>query len=155
MSKIGKKISNKFWREVFCSVCYFMQGALYCVPENLVIAPLWDNPLITKNNKPLKKSSYPNLATKISTISEFYQLGSEIMLTRDELENKFELDIDQNTYIEFKYIILTARRSLGITDNTNIMTFLTSQPLLIKIANSVKKGCSAYYRLIRNKETSK
>ena len=139
LTNIGKKLKNKFWGEVFCSISYFMQGALYCVPENIVIAPLWNNPSITKNNKPLKESAYPNFSAKVSTISDFFHPGSSEMFTRNELENKFDILIDNNTYIEFKYIIQSARRRLGIADNSIIKTFLPNQPLLIKIATCVKR----------------
>ena len=30
LDRIGKKLKNWFWREVFCSVSLFMQGALFC-----------------------------------------------------------------------------------------------------------------------------
>ena len=155
LTTIGKKLKNKFWGEVFCSVSYFMQGAIYCLPENIVIAPLWNNPSITKNNKPLKGSAYPNLSTKITTISDFFHPGSANMCTKNELENKFNVVIDNNTYTEFKYIIQSTRRSLGIADHTDIKTFFPYQPLLIKIANSVKKGCSLYYKLIRKQKNLK
>ena len=52
LSFIGKKLKNNFWKQIMCSVSPFMQGALFCHPEKLVTAPLWDNPQITRNNKP-------------------------------------------------------------------------------------------------------
>ena len=45
---IGKKISNNFWKQIFCAVNNFMQGAIFCNPEKIIIAPFWDNPIIQK-----------------------------------------------------------------------------------------------------------
>ena len=72
LNDIGKKTSNNFWKDVFCSVTPFMQGALFSYPEKIISAPFWDNPCISRNNRAIKKSSFPNIAMKINTISDFY-----------------------------------------------------------------------------------
>ena len=54
LSNIGKKMSNKFWKEVFCTINLFMQGALFCYPDKILTAPIWDNPSILQNNKAVK-----------------------------------------------------------------------------------------------------
>ena len=60
LALIGKKIKNTFWKQIFSNVTPFMQGAIFCHPENISIAPIWDNPLFTRNNKLLKSTEYPN-----------------------------------------------------------------------------------------------
>ena len=45
---IGKKIFNNFWKQIFCAVTNFMQGAIFCNPEKTILAPFWDNPIIKK-----------------------------------------------------------------------------------------------------------
>ena len=64
LESIGKKLKNNFWSQVLGSTTPFMQGALFCHPEKIVIAPFWDNPSITKNNKPIKKSAFPTISKK-------------------------------------------------------------------------------------------
>ena len=145
-------MKNKFWKQVLCAVSPFMQGALFCHPEKLLIAPFWDNPNISRNNKPIKPSAFPNLSVKIKTMSDFYATGSGTMLTKTELENKYQVTISEENLIELHYIIKTARQSLGITDNTSIPTFLPFQPLLINILNLTKKGCSTYCKILKKKK---
>ena len=106
---IGNKIQCRFWKEIFISVNSFMQGALFCFPENLVISPFWENPSITRNNKVLKNSTFPNISSKIKTISDFFHPGSDVRLTRDELEQKYEVTISNETFYELHHIINIAR----------------------------------------------
>lgn len=87
----------------------------------------------------------------MTTISDFYQPGSSIFLTRAEMETRYEMTLNEETYIEFQYIFKTARRNLSIPDNVLIPTFRPFQPLLISIVNQVKKGCNVYYRFLRKK----
>ena len=58
LTKIGKKMSNLFWKDVLCSVTLFMQGALFCNPKKIFTAPFWDNLIIQQNNKAIKKTSF-------------------------------------------------------------------------------------------------
>ena len=150
-TNIGKKMKNNFWKGVFCSVDSFMQGAIFCNPENIFTAPLWDNPMIKRNNKPLKGNAFPILSSKLSTISNLYKPCTSTMLTRIELENSFDIAVNEETFIEFQYIIKTAIRSIGVQENFGIATFQPFQPLLISLVNSVKKGCNLYYKYIRKK----
>ena len=151
LNQIGKKFKNKFWKEVFCSVTSYMQGAIFCNPEKILVAPFWDNPTITRNNKPIRKTAFPAVSCKINTISDFYRPGSVIKLSKDELEDTFGVEISDEVFIELHYIIKTVFRSLGMRDICSVATFLPSQPLLINIANSTKKGCNVYTRLLRKK----
>ena len=151
LSFIGKKLKNQFWKQILCSVGPIMQGALFCHPENIVTAPLWDNPHILRNNKPLKRTFFPGLSEKITTISDFFHPGTNIYLTREEMEQKYTINMSNETFIEFQYIFKVARRNLGLNDEIIIPIFLPFQPLLIKIANLVKKGCNVYYKLLRKK----
>ena len=151
LEKIGKKFTNIFWKQVFCSVFLFMQGALFCYPEKLPMSPFWDNPSILQNNRPIKKTSFPNISTKIYTLSDFFVPGSCQMFSRDELENRYNTQISSDDFVEIKYIIKLAFRSLGLKDDHGICTFLPSQPLLINILNLSKSGCSLYSRLLKKK----
>ena len=73
---IGKRVHNLLWRDVLISVKTVMQGSLLSAPEKIVLSPLWDNPVITKNGKTLKPANYPVPADKICQVSDFFQLGT-------------------------------------------------------------------------------
>ena len=151
LSFIAKKIKNDFWKQVFLSVNPIMQGAIFCHPENLFIAPLWDNPQILRNNKPIKKSAFINLAERVNTMSDFYKQGSNLLLDRDDLSRKFDIILGEDAYIELRYIFKIAQQNLGINDTSLKSTFRPFQPLLIAIANQAKKGCNVYYKYLRKK----
>ena len=150
---LGKKMDKKFWKEIFCSVTPFMQGAIFCHPEMILTAPFWDNPTILRNNRAIKKSVFPNIAQKITTISDFYYPGSNILLTKHDLENRFDIVISENDYVELNHIIKVTLRSTGVHDNL-IKNVQPSRPLLINIANYRKSGCSMYLRFLKKKVDS-
>ena len=133
LDTIGKKIGNKFWKQVFCSVGLFMQGALFCYPEKLITAPFWDNPQITRNNRAIKKSTFPTLSHKINSIIDFYHPGTCTLYTREELMNTYNVLLTQETLTELHYIIKKAWRSLGLRENISFENTYPFQPFLINI----------------------
>ena len=146
---LGGKIKNNFWKQTLSSVTPFMQGALFCYPEKIVIAPIWDNPIVTRNNKPLKMSDFPGVSHKLYTMSDFYEPGTFHPYSRAEIETKYEININDATLLELHYIFKIARIKLGLGDIHSLPTFLPSQPLLINILNLNQKGCNVFYRLLR------
>ena len=88
-------------------------------------------------------------------MSDFYVSGSGTMLSKNELENKYQVMISEESFKELHYVIKTARQRLGIKDDSLIPTFLPFQPLLINIVNLTKKGCSTYCKLIKKKPNLK
>ena len=151
LNYIGKKLSNIFWRDVFCNITLFMQGALFCYPEKIITAPFWDNPSILQRNKAVKKSSFRNISTKIRTISDFYSPGTNQLYSKDQFESRYRLEISNEDFVELKYIIKVAFRKLGLGDDDNICNFLPYQPLLLNILNLTKSGCTAYRKLLKKK----
>ena len=141
---IGNKLKNQLWKTVFLTVAPIMQGAISCYPEKILFAPLWDNPLIVRNNRSLRKQDY-RLLSNIDTIADFYHPISGAVKTRDELEASMKCIIDNETYICFLYILNWAKRKIGLRDTTNLATQFPFQPLLIKILTFVRTGCSFYY----------
>ena len=114
LNVIGKKMTNKFWKQIFCSVELFMQGALFSYPEKIQIAPIWDNPLITRNNRAIKKSAFPTLSGKLITVSDFYRPGTGTLLAKAELERGFDIEVTEEDLIEMHFIIKQSRRNLGL-----------------------------------------
>ena len=148
----GKKLSNPFWKQVFSGVMSFMQGAVFCHPEKILIAPFWDNPMIKRNNKAIKSSTFPEISQKIKTISDFYKNGSSNKLSRVELENTFRVMISDETLIEMHFIIDTSFRALGLNVKNFKSPHLPCQPLLINVLNMSKKGCSVYSKFLKKKK---
>ena len=149
---IGKKMKNRFWSQVFKTIDPVMQGAIVCCPENISLTSIWDNPFVLKNEKPVKKVSYPSLSGKIKTMEDFYSPNTNTLMSKDEFERIHQITLDHQTFVEFNYIVKNARRRLGLMDTTRDAVYRPSQPLIIAIANSVKKGCNKYYSYIRRKD---
>ena len=146
---IGKKMHNKFWGEVLLSVAPIMQGAIFCNPEKIYQTTFWNNPKILKNNKSIKKSSFPEISDKIINISDFYKIGTNLMLTYEEFQSRHQLELSEDTFIELHYIVSSAIRSLGIVEYKLPRLELPQQPIIANIATLTVKGCNAYYKLLR------
>ena len=151
LSEIGKKCGNIFWKQIFCSAGDFMQGALFSIPENLIFAPFWNNSIIQKNRKALKTSDFPEIANKVSIVADFYHQNTGDLLSKRELEEKFECIISNESIVEIHYILNTTRARLGINNGKKLPFSRPIQPLLIKIINLTKKGCSSYGKLLKKK----
>ena len=149
---IGKKISNPFWKEVFTTIKPIFEGAIFCTPEKFMMLPFWDNPLIKRNNKAIKPRNFPLLEGIVQTIGDFYKLGETSLMTHQEFVDRHDTRLDPNALVEIRYIITTAANSLGVRTETIIPQAYPTQPLLVNIATSCKKGCNKYYKLLRKKK---
>ena len=149
---VGKKIKNLFWKQALSGVFPFMQGGIFCHPEKIFNAPLWDNSMISRNNKAIKASTFPGFSHKIKTISDFFKEGSCDLLTKIELETKYQIELNEEDILEMHYIINTTFRNLGINMRNSSSPFPPTQPLLINLANISKKGCSSYSRFLKKKK---
>ena len=146
---------NNFWKEVFKGVNHFMQGAIFRLPENIKLAPLWDNPMVLRNKVPLKEVSMPILSQKIKVVGDLYDPESGLFMPREELERKYDVNVPEETYTELHYIIKTTRNCLGIADCTKLYHVKPYQPLLVQTLKSVTKGCNMYYSMIRKPKNLK
>ena len=130
-----------------------MEGALFTTPEKFLLSPFWDNPLVKRNNRVIKSTSFPSLANCISTVADFFKTGENKMLTYIEFIEKYNTrGFTQEQYIDIWYIITTARQSLGIREENILPKADPMQPLLINLATMTKKGCSVYYKLLTQKQ---
>ena len=146
---LGGKLDNGFWKQVFCEVNHFMQGTIFCFPEKIALTPLWDNPMVSRNSKCLSTSSFPELLNRTYIFGDFFHSVTGDILKKAELEQKFDLVLMNETYLELKYILMNTLRQIGMVERCQILCPRPYQPLLISILNSVKKGCSLYYRCLR------
>ena len=128
-----------------------MQGALFCHPENIVYAPFWSNPNITRNGKVIK-SSFNMLHNKIVCIADMVDISSGLPMTQTQFKDRYNIDIDNDTVIEIHYIIKSTFKENGLKDNFRPKIQLPSRPLLIQIANVTDKGCSMYGKYLRTKK---
>ena len=152
INNIGKKMQNKFWKEVFLSVKPIMQGAIFCYPEKILQSTFWDNPKILQKNKPIKKQTFPIIANKIDLIADFFKPQTTELMNLQDLNNVYGIILDENTFIELQYIIKTSLQSLGLNTGQLSEIFLPLQPLLVNISLLSKKGCNKYYKLLRKKK---
>ena len=132
-----------------------MQGAIFRRPENIKLAPLWDNPMVLRNKLPLKEASMPILSQRIKVVGDLYDPETGLFIPREKLERKYDVNLSEETYTELHYIIKTARNYLGITDCVKLYHVKPYQPLLIQTLQMVKKGCNVYYSMIRKPKNLK
>ena len=152
LQTIGKKFKNQFWKEVFVSIIAVMQGAIFSFPEKILLSPFWDNPAITRNNKPIKEATFPMLYPKIQFLSDFFKPGTNILFTKQELELRHDLTIGLELYIELRFIINSAFQRLGLNSGKIPILEYPQQPILINVATMCKKGCGTYYKMLNKKK---
>ena len=151
IQSIGKKINNKFWKEVFGTVVSIIQGAIFCHPEKILLTSFWNNPLVTKN-RPIKESDFPNISQHFKYFQDFFEVGTKDLVSKAAIEEKCNIQLSLETYIELKYIIKTSLQKIGLRQDNLPLVQLPIQPILINIATLVNKGCNIYYKLIRRKK---
>ena len=150
IAALGKKLKNKFWKEVFSSLIPILEGAIFYHPTKILSASFWNNPLFVRN-RVIKETDFPNISRKINYLQDFFKVGTNEFLTQQELEEKCECPVTQETYIELSYIVKTSLQKLGMRKEKLPIVQLPVQPMLVGIANITNKGCSSYYRLLRKK----
>ena len=149
LCRVGKELSNDFWKPVFCGVKAFMQGAIFCDPENIVTSPFWDNLAILRNNKVIKRTFFPGLSDEIFTLADLLCPTTGDLLSWAEMTEVYKYNITQETYVELKYIFKITKTSLGLPESRRLLHEKPYQPLLISLINKTVRGCSVYYRFLR------
>ena len=97
LCRVGKELSNDFWKPVFCGVKAFMQGAIFCDPENIVTSPFWDNLAILRNNKVIKRTFFPGLSDEIFTLADLLCPTTGDLLSWAEMTEVYKYNITQET----------------------------------------------------------
>ena len=105
LTSLGKQFNNKFWKHVFMAIRPLMQGAIFCNPENILLAPFWDNPNILRHNKQINASVFPSLSEKLKTMVDFYINGSDIFASKADLEDKFNVEVSEEDLMDFDYAL--------------------------------------------------
>ena len=114
ITAIGKKLKNKFWKEVFSSVMPIMEGAIFTHPSKILSASFWNNPFFVRN-RVIKETDFPDISKNIiNYFQDFFKIGTNEHLTQQELEEKCECQLTRETYIELSYIIKTSLQRIGI-----------------------------------------
>ena len=111
----------------------------------------WDNPLIVRN-RAIKKTDFPEISRKITFFQDFFKIGTNEVLSREELQLKYEIEININTYIELSYIIKSTIQKIGLRRENLPIVQLPIQPVLVNVAMLTEKGCNRYYKLLRKKK---
>ena len=152
LCNIGKKINNKFWRQVLLSTRSISQGAIFCNPEKLTISSFWHNDYIQRNNKVITFRDYPELVSNISTLSDFFYPHTNNIMSKNDFCNRYNLIVDDNKFVEIRYIITLALQKIGLPKHKLLPAEYPLKPLLIDVALSIEKGCSLYYKLLMKKK---
>ena len=81
------------------SAAPIMEGAVFTYPEQFLLSPFWNNPLIKRNARPICHRNYPLITTKVKIVADFFCDNSTTMLTLQEFNDKYSIDFDPNQYV--------------------------------------------------------
>ena len=151
LSQLSKKLNNDFWHQVFCIVPRMMDGAMACYPEKFLSSPLFDNNMIVRNSKVLKEADFPELEGKVTIVSDFFFNGTTQLMDFDTFCVARSSEISELKFIDIRYTLTRAIQKLNISMNRLLPTYKPEIPLLINTILLSKRGCQAYYKLLRKK----
>ena len=95
-------------------------------------------------------TSFPVIAGSVLTISDFFYPCTNQIMDKNDFCNKYNLQVNENDYIEMRFIIKLALQKLKLPLHKVAHAIQPSKPLLIDIALGTLKGCSFYYKIIRS-----
>jgi hypothetical protein len=134
---------HPFWGEVFNTIEPILEGSIFCSPEKVLLASFWDNPLVKRGSKPIKKGDFPEIAHVVSKLSDFSHPNTNNMYTHQEFMAKYEIDLQGEKFIDLRYIISCVFMITGIDKNDLYTQCEPSQPLIFNIAMTQITGCSS------------
>ena len=143
-------MTNKFWQQVLLSIQKVADGAIFTFPEKIGCSSFWHNTYIRRNNKVLVPANFPTISDSVSVLSDFFYPCTNQIMARGDFCDRYRIDVDENDYIELKYIISLALQKLKLPAQKVMHAVSPYKPLLIDIAFATKKGCSFYYKIMRN-----
>ena len=76
---------------------------------------------------------------KITSVFQLLSPGTNLIQNRTELENTYEIELNEESYIELRYIITTSFKNLGVRLESLPPIQYPIQPLLVNIALQIKK----------------
>ena len=150
LHNMSKKLTNTFWQQVLMSAQKIAEGAIFTFPEKVGCSSFWHNPIIKRNNKVLAPTNFPVIAGSVSTISDFFYPCTNQIMDKNDFCNKYNLQVNENYYIEMRFIINLALQKLKLPLHKVGYEIRPSKPLLIDIALGTSNCCSFYYKIIRN-----
>ena len=148
LCNLSKSLKNKFWAQVLQSTVPIIEGEIFCRPEKLPLSPVWHNPMIRRNNKVLRPEDFPEISSKISTLSSFYYPGTNKFMELQDFRDKYCDNFCNLRFIDLRYCISLALQKMNFPTSKLIDVHYPMKPLLIDVALSTTKGCSKYYRIL-------
>ena len=157
VEKIGGKVSNKFWSETIQIFAKVMREIPFSYPHFFYNLNIFDNELFAVNNCQLNKNNFPALwSRKIVQVGEFFNmnLNTPSLLTREEFNSKFRLNIDFLTFHRITASISQGNKNLNNKTYHPDLTDTGSPriPILHKLSCIQVKGCGIFYQTLRAKE---
>ena len=152
LNQIAKHLKNEFWKQVFSTAIELTEGAAFCHPEKLLTSPFLHNNLVLRNNKVIRERDFPELAGIVSTLSDFYYPGTNQIMQWAEFCERYRCNISEEKFIDIRYVLKLSIQKLKISSNRLYCANFPQKPFLIDLAFSTNKGCSSYYKIIREKQ---
>ena len=117
------------------------EGFIFTHSEKLTYSPLWYNPWIKRNNRVIKPADFPELANTISCLADLFYPCTNNIMSRDDLMNRYNLEIGENKYIDLRYCINLTLQKMRLPREKLLPAVYPLKPVLIDVAMSTAKGC--------------
>ena len=85
-------------------------------------------------------------------MADFFDANSNHFSSKNDLEFRHGINLEENEYIELRFIVKSSFEKLGLQFNKVPIIELPYQPLIVSIATLTRKGCNSYYKLIRKRK---
>ena len=123
---IASKLDNIFWRQVLTLTDKFLKGGIFCTPQRLFLTPVWENPYVLLEGKPIHTNKFASLGKKLSFIYEFYNQKTGTRKTRLEINRQFNTKLTQEKFNQITNSLDQALIGVGLKKNALLSTKLQS-----------------------------
>ena len=152
LNEISKSIKNPFWKQVLAAATPIVEGSGFCNPEKLLDSPFWFNPLVKRANV-VKYNDFPEISTKINTLADFFIPNTNTIMEYNAFCERYNCQLSEEKYTDIRYTIKLAIQKLKLPNSRLNTAQYPQRPILIDIAMSTNKGCSAYCKVLAKKST--
>ena len=116
------------------------------------MTPLWDNPFILLDGKPIHNNKFASLGQKLTYIYEFFDPTTGARKSRLEINRKYKTKLTQEKFTQISVSLDQALIGVGLQKNCPFEYQTPIRPALLEIANQTEKGSKSFYNLIRAKK---
>ena len=155
IKKMASTIKNAFWKETLAAIAEIQISIQFNKSEKILEFNIFGNYLFKVGNRLIQKGEFIYIWNKklyqVLNFVEFRDHGLQV-LSRQEFNNKYSLNIDFISYHRIESAIRSALRVAAGVQQEDIFEGGPHQPILRNLAFKNIKGCADFYRSIRHKK---